>query len=46
MAPASWPLQRLRNAIGVRYPMVELLAGLLSASLAVAFGPTLQLAPH
>ena len=44
----SWLLLRGRcsacgTPIGVRYPLVELLAGLLSAACAVAFGPTLQL---
>jgi leader peptidase (prepilin peptidase)/N-methyltransferase len=44
----SWLLLRGRcsacgTPIGVRYPLVELLAGLLSAACAIAFGPTLQL---
>jgi leader peptidase (prepilin peptidase)/N-methyltransferase len=44
----SWLMLRGRcsacgTPIGVRYPLVELLAGLLSAACAVAFGPTLQL---
>jgi len=44
----SWLMLRGRcsacgTRIGVRYPLVELLAGLLSAACAVAFGPTLQL---
>lgn len=44
----SWLMLRARCSacgvrIGVRYPLVELLTGLLSAACAVAFGPTLQL---
>ena len=44
----SWLMLRGRcsacgTRIGVRYPLVELLAGLLSAACAIVFGPTLQL---
>ncbi len=45
----SWLMLRgrcsaCRTAISVRYPMVELLTGLLSAACAITFGPTLLLA--